>query len=208
MDWHSLLTTIFGSGAASVIVIAAFAKWGKDRATNYFDKRVVASIEAHHSRELEKLKNHFTTDLEHQKGNIAGAVELRKFEMPVYNALWLALAKVKLSGDALWREVNDKSLVDFRDKLAEAELLVFAVGALLPAQQHHELVGLIKAFQGFQVGKAELLRNYNTDSAMAADIIEGNRLLWTKYNELFVNLQAKTREHIFSPLAQPELTEG
>jgi hypothetical protein len=213
MDWHNLLTTLFGAGTATALVSAVSIKWVKDRGTKYLDESVVGAIEAHHSRELEKFKRILAGDLERQKGDITTEVELRKFELPVYNSLWTALAKVKLSGDALWREVTFDNLGDFRDRLREAELLVHASGALLPYEEYTQLVALIEKFQSFQVGKAELLRTYQYEpglqqfSQTISEMIAQNRKNWNSYNELFVALQAVTRKHIYGPLAQHQQSQ-
>lgn len=91
MDWQTVLTALFGSGAATTLVVIASVRWAKDRATNYLDTSAVEVIKAHHTKKIEELRSELTARMELLKGNIAAEVEFRKFELPAYKELWAAL---------------------------------------------------------------------------------------------------------------------
>jgi hypothetical protein len=213
MDWQTVLTALFGSGAATTLVIVASVKWAKDRATNYLDTSVVEAIKTDHTKKIEELKSELTAKMELLKGNIAAEVEYRKFELPAYKELWAALAGVKLAGDLLWKKAEVNNLSVFRQKLAAAEQQVHGLAPLLPDNDYQKLASLIEEFQKFGVGKEGLIQlrdyeyapdhdNYPIEYQYEIDrIVRENGERRDRYNDLLKAMQARSREHLHRPLS-------
>lgn len=197
MSLAELIQLVLASFGGATLALLALSKW----LGQVWANRILENEKAKHNRELEEYKSRLELEVNKSSRYIDAQFDL-------YNSLWEALYSLRVAGDALWDRASLKNLKSFTAKLTKAEEMIHKRSLLIEVDHQRQLIALIQAFDGFRIGKENLinlrkgsylqLTKVETGSvnAMIQRAIDENRGIRNQYNALADRIQLSLQERM------------
>ena len=149
----SVLFSVLSAGG----IIFGLSSWlGK-----VWANRILEQDKANYNREIEKIKNKFTKELEYYKSQIElyklSLLRFSEHQFNLYNKLWLSLSELKIAGDNLWEKIDENSVLEFVYKVVKAQEDLLKNALLIEESHEKELNELLEKFANYSMGKHKLI---------------------------------------------------
>lgn len=156
-DIFQLLAALAISLGGTTVVVVALAKWFG----GFISTRLLDSYNNKHERELEKIKNNYSTELEKTKSELEKAksrfLRYSEKQFELYNDLWKVLLQTKHQADMLWEKANPQQLPAFGEQIRLTRKAIDDNMILIEEDHYEKLIQLISQFENFQFGKLRLI---------------------------------------------------
>jgi len=191
-DIFKLAIAIITSVGGAALIMMALSSWlGK-----VWANRILEKDKLKYTSELEKLK----TDLqnESQKQQFVFSMYFEG-QFKIYNDLWLALSELQNEVDKLWESATSSNLNSFVRSIKKASKQIRNSAILIEQEHYNQIMGTIKAFEEYQIGKERLItyRNFNNiNTEQLNDLVEINRDNREKISNFTDSMLQKIRKQI------------
>lgn len=206
MEYVKLVTAFIVSIGGSSVVIVALAKFFG----GFISTRLLDSYNNKHEKELEEIKNKYSSELEKTKSELEKAkLQFQRYsekQFELYNDLWRVLLYTKQQADMLWQKADPTQIPSFSEQIRLTRNAISDNLLLIEEEHYNKLIQLIEQFEQFQFGKSKLvdIRTQLEDGVPVSVIskeeaqktINKNKKTKDKYDELIMDIGKSFRMQI------------
>lgn len=206
MEYVKLVTAFVVSIGGSSVVIVALAKFFG----GFISTRLLDSYNNKHEKELEEIKNKYSSELEKTKSELEKAkLQFQRYsekQFELYNDLWRVLLYTKRQADMLWQKAGPTQIPSFSEQIRLTRNAISDNLLLIEEEHYNKLIQLIEQFEQFQFGKSKLvdIRTQLEDGVPVSVIskeeaqktINKNKKTKDKYDELIMDIGKSFRMQI------------
>ena len=206
MEYVKLVTAFVVSIGGSSVVIVALAKFFG----GFISTRLLDSYNNKHEKELEEIKNKYSSELEKTKSELEKAkLQFQRYsekQFELYNDLWRVLLYTKRQTDMLWQKADPSQIPSFSEQIRLTRNAISDNLLLIEEEHYNKLIQLIEQFEQFQFGKSKLIdiRTQLVDGVPVSVIskedaqktINKNKKTKDKYDELIMDIGKSFRMQI------------
>lgn len=206
MEYVKLVTAFVVSIGGSSVVIVALAKFFG----GFISTRLLDSYNNKHEKELEEIKNKYSSELEKTKSELEKAkLQFQRYsekQFELYNDLWRVLLYTKRQADMLWQKADPAQIPSFSEQIRLTRNAISDNLLLIEEEHYNKLIQLIEQFEQFQFGKSKLvdIRTQLEDGVPVSVIskeeaqktINKNKKTKDKYDELIMDIGKSFRMQI------------
>ena len=163
-----------------------------------------------HEKELEEIKNKYSSELEKTKSELEKAkLQFQRYsekQFELYNDLWRVLLYTKRQADMLWQKADPTQIPSFSEQIRLTRNAISDNLLLIEEEHYNKLIQLIEQFEQFQFGKSKLIdiRTQLEDGVPVSVIskedaqktINKNKKTKDKYDELIMDIGKSFRMQI------------
>ena len=157
MEYVKLVTAFVVSIGGSSVVIVALAKFFG----GFISTRLLDSYNNKHEKELEEIKNKYSSELEKTKSELEKAkLQFQRYsekQFELYNDLWRVLLYTKRQADMLWQKADPTQIPSFSEQIRLTRNAISDNLLLIEEEHYNKLIQLIEQFEQFQFGKSKLI---------------------------------------------------
>ena len=117
MEYVKLVTAFVVSIGGSSVIIVALAKFFG----GFISTRLLDSYNNKHEKELEEIKNKYSSELEKTKSELEKAkLQFQRYsekQFDLYNDLWRVLLYTKRQADMLWQKADPTQIPSFSEQI-------------------------------------------------------------------------------------------
>ena len=205
-EYVKLVTAFVVSIGGSSVIIVALAKFFG----GFISTRLLDSYNNKHEKELEEIKNKYSSELEKTKSELEKAkLQFQRYsekQFDLYNDLWRVLLYTKRQADMLWQKADPSQIPSFSEQIRLTRNAISDNLLLIEEEHYNKLIQLIEQFEQFQFGKSKLIdiRTQLEDGTLvpviskeeAQKTINKNKKTKDKYDELIMNIGKSFRMQI------------
>lgn len=159
------------------------------------------------NRILEQDKLRYTSELETIKNKLQAESQQRQLifsfyfegQFKLYNDLWISLSELQDGVESLWSEANLPNLRRFVLALTRAKRQIRNSALLIDPEHYQEIMVAIERFEGYQIGKEQLVHARRVDEIPQLEIeriIDQNRNSRDQINAFVNRMLDKMRRQI------------
>ena len=205
-EYVKLVTAFVVSIGGSSVIIVALAKFFG----GFISTRLLDSYNNKHEKELEEIKNKYSSELEKTKSELEKAkLQFQRYsekQFELYNDLWRVLLYTKQQADMLWQKADPTQIPSFSEQIRLTRNAISDNLLLIEEEHYNKLIQLIEQFEQFQFGKSKLvdIRTQLEDGVPVSVIskeeaqktINKNKKTKDKYDELIMDIGKSFRMQI------------
>ncbi len=152
-EYVKLVTAFVVSIGGSSVIIVALAKFFG----GFISTRLLDSYNNKHEKELEEIKNKYSSELEKTKSELEKAkLQFQRYsekQFDLYNDLWRVLLYTKRQADMLWQKADPSQIPSFSEQIRLTRNAISDNLLLIEEEHYNKLIQLIEQFEQFQFGK-------------------------------------------------------
>lgn len=155
-------------------------------------------------KHLEAMKKDFQKEIESHRNELDILKQARfrysdkQFEL--YNQFYHSLYKLKICGDILWEQANQRNINQFSSQLKKTINEIEMSYLFIEYEHYRELKTIIDEFSSFHVGKTSLIsrriHNETVDYYELERIIRDNKNIKVRYEALLDNIREDLKRQI------------
>lgn len=143
-EYVKLVTAFVVSIGGSSVIIVALAKFFG----GFISTRLLDSYNNKHEKELEEIKNKYSSELEKTKSELEKAkLQFQRYsekQFDLYNDLWRVLLYTKRQADMLWQKADPSQIPSFSEQIRLTRNAISDNLLLIEEEHYNKLIQLIE----------------------------------------------------------------